>query len=158
MELGLEGKVAIVTGGSEGIGRATALRFAKEGARVAICARRAEPLEAVAREIRDAGGQVLARSVDVMQAEPLRAFVDEVAAHFGRLDILVNNAGTSIARHFGDVDDETWHLDIELKLHRGRQGVEQKLTQPTRGNVLSSGGFFPRVKEVGKVLILRETD
>lgn len=116
MELGLEGKVAIVTGGSEGIGRATALRFAKEGAKVAICARRIEPLEAVAREIREAGGQVLARSVDVMQAEPLKAFVDDVAAHFGRLDILVNNAGTSIARHVDDVDDETWHLDIELKL------------------------------------------
>lgn len=87
MDLGLNGKVAIVTGGSEGIGRAAAIRLAAEGAKVAICARRQGPLDEVAATIRAAGGEVTAVSVDVMSAEALKAFIDGVAAKYGRIDI-----------------------------------------------------------------------
>jgi len=150
MELGLKGKVAIVTGGSEGIGRATALRFAQEGTRVAICARRQGPLDEVAATIRAAGGEVLAVSVDVMQADQLKAFVDRVASEFGRIDILVNNAGTSISKHFGEIDDATWHLDLELKLMGAIRGCRAAIPymQKQGGgrivNITTIGGKAPR--------------
>lgn len=117
LELGLGGKVAIVTGGSEGLGRATAERFAREGARVAICARRKDVLEQAAERIRKASGaEVLAQPADVTVAGDVEAFVNAVVARFGGVDILVNNAGTSAAAPFLDVDDATWQRDIDVKL------------------------------------------
>ncbi|HEY7647953.1 MAG TPA: SDR family oxidoreductase [Methylomirabilota bacterium] len=117
LELGLGGKVAIVTGGSEGLGRATAERFAREGARVAICARRKDVLEQAAERIRKAtGADVLAQAADVTVAGDVEAFVNAVVARFGGVDILVNNAGTSSAAPFLDVDDATWQRDIDVKL------------------------------------------
>jgi NAD(P)-dependent dehydrogenase (short-subunit alcohol dehydrogenase family) len=117
LELGLAGKVAIVTGGSEGLGRATAERLAREGVRVAICARRKDVLERAADEIRKAsGGEVLARATDVTKTEDIEAFVNATVAQFGGVDILLNNAGTSSAAPFEQVDDKAWLYDLELKL------------------------------------------
>ena len=117
LELGLGGKIAIVTGGSEGLGRATAERFAREGARVAICARRKDVLEQAAERIRKvSGAEVLAQPADVTVAGDVEAFVNAVVARFGGVDILVNNAGTSSAAPFLDVDDTTWQRDIDVKL------------------------------------------
>ena len=117
LDLGLEGKVAIITGGSEGLGRACAERFAREGARVAICARRKEPLEHAAEEIRrSTGGEVLARVADVTRPAEVEAFVAATVAQFGGIDILVNNAGTSAAAAFEQVDDRAWQADLDLKL------------------------------------------
>lgn len=116
LDLGLGGKVAIITGGSEGLGRAAAQKLAAEGARVAICARRPDVLERAAAGIRAAGGQVLARPVDVSKAEQLETFVNEVVREWGGVDILLNNAGTSAAASFEAVDDAAWLHDLELKL------------------------------------------
>jgi NAD(P)-dependent dehydrogenase (short-subunit alcohol dehydrogenase family) len=116
LDLGLKGKVAIVTGGSDGIGRATATRLAQEGARVAICARRPEPLEKVANEIRSRGGDAFAQAADVSKADDVERFIKAVAAHYGRIDILVNNAGSSVRGPFESVPDEKWKADIELKV------------------------------------------
>jgi NAD(P)-dependent dehydrogenase (short-subunit alcohol dehydrogenase family) len=117
LELGLQGKVAIVTGGSEGLGRACAERLAGEGARVAICARRKDVLERAAADIRKAtGGQVLARPADVTRPADIEAFVNAVVAEWGGVDILVNNAGTSAAAGLEAIDDQTWQTDIDLKL------------------------------------------
>ncbi len=117
LELGLKGKVAIVTGASEGLGRACAERFARSGARVAMCARRADVLEAAAKGIRQAtGAEVLARPADVTRAADVEAFVAAVVSGFGGVDVLVNNAGTSAAAAFEAVDDRTWQDDIDLKL------------------------------------------
>jgi NAD(P)-dependent dehydrogenase (short-subunit alcohol dehydrogenase family) len=117
LDLGLSGKVAIVTGGSEGLGRATAERFAREGARVAICARRKDVLERAAGDIRaTTGGEVLAQPADVTRPADVQAFVDATVARFGGVDILVNNAGTSSAGAFETVDDQTWLTDLEVKL------------------------------------------
>jgi len=116
LDLGLGGKVAIITGGSEGLGRAAAQRLAAEGARVAICARRPDVLERAAEEIRKGGGQVLARSVDVSKADQIEKFVGEVMSEWGGVDILLNNAGTSAAASFEAVDDAAWIHDLELKL------------------------------------------
>ena len=92
----LAGKRAIVTGASLGIGRATAIRFAAEGARVGIIARRPEPLEAVAREIADAGGEALALPADVGDEGQLSAAIDRAAEAWGGLDIVVSNAGIEV--------------------------------------------------------------
>src|SRR3990172_7148370 len=90
MQLSLQGKVAAVTGGSEGIGRAAALRLAELGAKVAICARRAEVLEKTAGEIRKLGAEVLAMTADATSAGDMARFVGETVQRFGRIDILVN--------------------------------------------------------------------
>jgi 3-oxoacyl-[acyl-carrier protein] reductase len=116
LDLGLTGKIAIVTGGSEGMGRACAERLAREGVKVTICARRKDVLENAASAIRAAGGDVLAVPADVTRAEDVAAVVRATMERFGGVDILVNNAGTSSAAAFEKVDDDTWHEDIELKL------------------------------------------
>ena len=116
MDLGLKGKVAVVTGGTEGIGKATALKLAQEGAKVAICARRAELLDKAAEEIRKTGAEVLAVAADMSKAADIERFMKAVIERFGRIDILVNNAGTSARGKFLEVDDATWSADLELKL------------------------------------------
>ncbi len=117
MEMGLDGKVAIVTGGSEGIGKAAAERMAGEGANVIIVARRQEVLDAAADEIRTATeGEVLPLSADVTDKETAARVVNTAIERYGRLDILVNNAGTSMAKGFEDVSDDDWELDFELKV------------------------------------------
>ena len=116
MELGLKGKVAVVTGGTQGIGRATALRFAQEGANVAICARNADRLEQTATELRKSGVEVLSMSADCSRAEDIERFIGGVIKKFGRLDVLVNNAGESMRGKFLEVDDAKWSSDIELKV------------------------------------------
>ena len=117
LDLGLNGKVAIITGGSDGLGRAAAEKLAAEGARVAICARRKEHLDQAADEIRTAtGGQVLAQVADVSRAADCEGLVNAVVAQWGGVDILLNNAGTSAAAAFEKVDDETWQADWDLKV------------------------------------------
>ncbi len=116
MDFGLAGKVALVTGASDGLGRATAERLAAEGAALAVCARRADRLGAVADGIRAGGGTVLDVPADVTRAGDLERLVAETLARYGRIDILVNNAGTSAAQAFEAVDDAAWQADLELKL------------------------------------------
>jgi NAD(P)-dependent dehydrogenase (short-subunit alcohol dehydrogenase family) len=116
VELGLKGKVAVVTGGTEGIGRATALRLAREGAQVAICARRQEMLDKTAVEIQKLGADALAVAADMSKAADVERFMKAVIGRFGRIDILVNNAGASARGKFLEVDDKTWGADLELKV------------------------------------------
>jgi NAD(P)-dependent dehydrogenase (short-subunit alcohol dehydrogenase family) len=116
VELGLKGKVAVVTGGTQGIGKATALRLAREGASVAICARTKEAVDATAGEIQKAGGQALGVQADMSKPADIERFMKAVADKFGRIDILVNNAGTSKRGAFLELTDEEWSADIELKV------------------------------------------
>lgn len=89
----LEGKVAIITGGNSGVGAATAVKFAKEGAKVVITARREAQLEEVAAKIREMGGEVLPICSDISKVEDAKRVVAETLAAFGKIDILINNAG-----------------------------------------------------------------
>ncbi len=116
MDLGLKNKVAIVTGGSSGIGLAAAQSFLEEGAAVAICARGQERLqEAVAQLKALPEAQLFARSCDVLDGEQVKSFVEEVATIFGGIDILVNNAGRSRMTTFFETSDQAWRDEFELK-------------------------------------------
>ncbi|HLF78209.1 MAG TPA: SDR family oxidoreductase [Dehalococcoidia bacterium] len=110
MDLGLKDKVAIVTGGSRGIGRAICLGLAAEGCNVALCARGEERLRETEAELKAQGVKVLAATTDVTQTADAERFVAQVASEFGRIDVLVNNVGGSRP---GD-DDEAWQAAVDL--------------------------------------------
>lgn len=114
--LRLSEKVALITGGGTGIGRACAELFAKEGARVAIAGRRREPLDAAAKEIAKTGGQVAAVVCDVTQRKSVEAALAEVVTWFGRLDVLVNNAGAVIVATAEQTSDEDWERLLATNL------------------------------------------
>ena len=117
MDLGLKGKVAIVTGASDGIGKAAAYRMAAEGASVALVSRTASDLEAVAAEINgETGSTVIPAPADVSNEDAVKSTVNEVADKLGGIDILVNNAGTSSASRFEDMTNEQLDIDFSLKV------------------------------------------
>src|SRR5688572_18045587 len=117
MDLGLLGKVAVVTGGSEGIGRAAARSLGREGARVVVAARRVEVLERAAAEVaEETGAEIVPVSADVSQAGDVERLIRTALDKFGRLDIVVNNAGTSRGGQFQTVSDQDWQDDLDLKL------------------------------------------
>ena len=113
-----EDQVAIVTGAASGIGRATALRLAAEGAAVVIADVNMEGAGVVANSISDGGGQALALQVDVTDAPAVRAMTNRAVAAFGKVDILVSNAGWDRAGPFADTDEELWDRVIAIN-YRG---------------------------------------
>jgi len=117
MDLGLKGKVALVAGGSMGLGKAVAMELSREGATVAIGALDDPYLKEGAEEIRrTAGGEVLAIPVDVSDPEQAKAFVRSAIAHFGTADILVNNAGGPPRADFLEIDETLWEKGFRLNL------------------------------------------
>jgi len=124
----LNHKVALITGGSQGIGRAVAERFAAEGAKVAISGLGQAALQETAASIREQGGQVLAVESDVRHKEQVGQLVEEVITQWGRIDILVNNAGVNRTASFLEITEEDWdwHMDINLK---GTFLVSQRVCQ-----------------------------
>lgn len=117
MDLELSGKVAIVTGGSEGIGRATAVVLAREGAKVAIGARRQGPLDEARAAVEAVGGECLALSTDVTSDADCEALVAETINRFGGVDILINNAGQSSSGRIESHEIDVWAVDMDLKLY-----------------------------------------
>ena len=116
----LKDKVAFITGGSKGIGYATALAYASEGAHIAICARGVAELKAVANTIERSGRQCWFRPCDVTVKEDAVAVIDAALAHFGTIDILVNNAGGGTVpdyRSFLEMDDKCWLDNINVHLN-----------------------------------------
>jgi 3-oxoacyl-[acyl-carrier protein] reductase len=116
MDLGLKGKVALVTGGSRGIGKACALVLAQEGCNVVICARGKEALDEVAEEIRAIGVEVLAVQADITNIEDIAKMVTATVEKFGRVDILVNNAGTGRLSDLLTFPDEEFKYNMDLML------------------------------------------
>lgn len=117
MDLGIAGKVALVAAASKGLGKATALALAREGAEVCIVARGQQALDAAAEEIRTAAGRaVLALAADVSVAGELETLVQRVLSAYGRVDILVNNAGGPRPGVFTDMSDADWLGALELNL------------------------------------------
>jgi citronellol/citronellal dehydrogenase len=140
------GRVALVTGGGTGIGRATALELAGSGARVAICGRRAEPLERVAGELRSAGAEVLAVSADLREPDEVARVVDETLERFGALDVLVNNAGGQFTAPAEEISDKGWRaveratVDAVWSMTRA---VATRAMIPGGGGLIVFVGFSP---------------
>jgi NADP-dependent 3-hydroxy acid dehydrogenase YdfG len=112
----LDGTVALVTGASSGIGEATALALASQGASVAIAARRVDRLDGLAKLIRDAGGTALVIEADVTDESVARAMVERTVAEFGRLDTLINNAGVMLLGPAVDAPLSEWQRMVELNV------------------------------------------
>jgi NAD(P)-dependent dehydrogenase (short-subunit alcohol dehydrogenase family) len=112
----LDGKVALVTGGTSGIGRASAALFAREGARVALTGRRAVEGEAVVAEIAAAGGEAVFLQADLTQIDAIPGLIDRVVARFGRLDAAFNNAGISGGGPIETLDEARWDSLIDTNL------------------------------------------
>lgn len=117
MDLGLQGKVAVVTGASKGIGFCTALQLVKEGALVTICARGEKSLQVAAASIKkETGVDVLIVPANMTKEKDCQEVIDQTVKRYGRLDILINNAGTASANSFEQVSSELWQTDLDLKL------------------------------------------
>ncbi len=112
----LAGKIAVVTGGTRGIGRAIAERLLRAGVSVAICGRRSDTVLRVVEELKSLG-RVFGRAADVTDFGQVRGFFAAVAEEFGRLDILVNNAGEGVFRKVGEMTPEEWRRNIDLNLN-----------------------------------------
>jgi 3-oxoacyl-[acyl-carrier protein] reductase len=113
----LDGKVAVITGAGRGIGRATAVRFAQEGAAVVVNDVDPDPAEETAAAIKEAGGEVLVSIDNTVELDQARQMMTKAAEAFGKIDILVNNAGITKDKTFHNLDDELWDfvLDVNLK-------------------------------------------
>ena len=120
MDVRMDGRVAVITGASTGLGLAMAKEFAASGGSVAILARKADALASAKAEVQKAAGKanikIAAYSCDVSTAAPIADTIKKIVADFGTVDILVNNAGISHAKAFDTVTDEDWQGDLDLKL------------------------------------------
>lgn len=135
----LQGKVAFVTGGGTGIGAATAIRFAEEGATVVVCGRRQEPLDAVVAQIQAAGGQAEAMQVDVSDEAGFTAALEATAQRHGRLDVLVNNA---MAFSWGGIEATStadWHSNFSTSVDGTFWGTRaaMKLMKAQGGSIIN---------------------
>jgi NAD(P)-dependent dehydrogenase (short-subunit alcohol dehydrogenase family) len=149
MDLELGGSVIMVTGGSDGLGRALCLGLAREGARVAFCGRNEQRLAEVAHEVEELGSEALGYVCDVRDPQQLAGFVEATRQRFGRIDGLVNNAGARLAKSLRATTDEEWHDDLELKVMaavRLSRLVLDDLAASSHGsivNVLATAGKAP---------------
>lgn len=143
----LEGRVAIVTGGSRGLGREMALAFAAMGAGVVVSSRKPEPCEEVVAEIEAAGGRALARPAHMGRLEDAAGLVADTAAHFGRIDIVVNNAANALAQPVGQITPDAWAKSHDVNLRGPLMLVQHALPYLEKSpgasilNVITAGVF-----------------
>jgi 3-oxoacyl-[acyl-carrier protein] reductase len=141
LDLGLEGKVALVTAASKGLGRAIATELAREGAKVVVSSRDGEALSETAGEIREeTGAEVDYRAADLTSAGDIEALVSHAVDRFGGVDVLVNNTGGPLAGTFEDLDDEAWQEAFEqvlLSLIRCVRGVLPSMRERSGGRIVN---------------------
>ena len=139
----LTGKIAIVTGGTRGIGRAIAERLLREGAAVAICGRTRETVDRAVAAMQPLG-KVFGYPADIRRVEDVRQFFQAVDSALGGLDILINNAGEGVFRKVGDMTPEDWHRNIDLNLNGAFYCVREALPRfAARG-----GGFIVNISSL----------
>jgi 3-oxoacyl-[acyl-carrier protein] reductase len=148
MDFGLRQRVALVTGGSRGIGRAVALALSEYGVDIALCGRTPETLEQAAAEIRARRVRAWPVVADVSRPEDIQHFVGTAAQAAGRVDILVNNAVTSLSAPFDEQGDENWRYHIDVKLMAYVRCCREVLPYMKRqrwGRIVNIGGMTARI-------------
>lgn len=148
----LMGKVAIVTGASSGIGAATAIALAKEGAKVVIAARRSDRLNSIAQTIRDDGGDVLAIVTDATDETQIREMVYQTQSTWGRVDILINNAGIMLLGMIDGANPEDWRRMFDLNvlgLMYATHAVLPIMTTQKQGQIVNVSSVAGRVARPG---------
>ncbi len=149
----LEGKVAIVTGASRGIGKGIALRYAQEGAAVVLASRSLNLLVPIARQINEGGGRALALEVDVSQYASVAMMVEKTVEHFGQLNILVNNAGIAMVAPAEELSPLDWQraLDIDLTgVFYGCQCAARKMMAQGGGCIINITSVYGLVAAPGR--------
>ncbi|MFQ5641641.1 MAG: SDR family NAD(P)-dependent oxidoreductase [bacterium] len=147
MNFNLKNKVVLITGGSRGIGKATAAAFAKEGARLSLCGRTQETLQTVAGEMKELGAEVLTKTADVTQGDQAEAFVSATLVHYGRIDVLVNNVGGSRKTPTLELTDDEWHdlLDLNaVSAARMSRFVIPAMKEQGGGTIIMISSIFGR--------------
>ncbi len=140
------GRVALVTGGGTGIGRATALELAATGAAVVVCGRRPEPLEETAAAVADAGGACLAVAADIRQPADVTRVLDTALGRFGHIDVLVNNAGGQFTAPAEEISDNGWRAVHRLAVDATWTVTREVATRsmiPRRDGLIVFIGFSP---------------
>jgi len=144
----LEGKVALVTGGTSGIGRASAVLFAKEGAKVALTGRRAAEGEAVVAEIKAAGGDAVFIQADLAQTDGIPGVIAQVVEHFGRLDCAFNNAGVSGSGPLDTLTEATWDNVVDTNLKAAffcMQAEAAQMKKQGGGSIVFNGSVLASI-------------
>jgi NAD(P)-dependent dehydrogenase (short-subunit alcohol dehydrogenase family) len=139
-EFSVDGRNAIVTGASQGIGRGIAEDLAADGANVAICSRAQERVDPVAEAIEADGGTALAVECNVREADAVDSFVDTVVEEFGGVDLLVNNAGGEFVAPFEEISENGWKAIVDLNLHGTRhctQAVGAHMREADGGDIIN---------------------
>lgn len=148
MDFHLKDKVALVTGGSRGIGRAVALTLAEQGVRVAICGRTQESLDKTLNDLRGCGVDAWAFQTDVSKLEDIESLVSRTMEAAGRIDILVNNAVTSTSAPFDQLTDDQfrYHIDVKLMAYiRIARLVLGHMEKQVGGRIVNIGGMTARI-------------
>lgn len=154
MELGLKGKVVLVTGASRGIGRAIALAFAGEGCRLALASRTPEALAAVAEEVEALGAEARHWITDVTDPTQVETLVENACRVWGGIDVLVNNAGGGYLKAFEAVSDEEWERIVNLNLFsaiRLSRAVLPHMKERGGGQIINIAALSGRVPRLGQI-------
>ena len=149
----LEGKVALVTGGTSGIGHASALLFAREGASVVLTGRRAAEGEAVAAEIREAGGEALFVQADITRIDTIPSLIETVVQRYGRLDVAFNNAGVGGGGPIETLDEALWDSIVDTNLKAAFFLLKAEAAQIKRqgggGSIVFNGSVLASIAVAG---------
>ena len=152
--MSLSGHVAFITGASQGIGRACAVRLAKEGAAVAVAARNQEKLHELVNEITTAGGQAAAFALDVADEEQIKSVIKAAIAQFGKIDILVNNAGITRDQLFMRMKRADWDAVLQTNLTSAYLCIQQVISSMLKqrwGRIINVSSVFGQMGQAGQV-------
>lgn len=159
MDLGLQGKIALVSAASKGLGYGVARALARDGARLAICSRDSANVERAAQTLRDeTGAEVLAAVCDVTSAESIQAWIDSAGAHYGRIDALLINAGGPPAGLIKDMTDAQWQAAFELTLMSAVRMIRGVLPYMTDGGAIltiTSSSIKEPIERLGLSTVMR---
>ena len=155
MDLGLEGKVVAIAGGTSGIGEAVALAFAKEGCKVAACGRSQAKIDNMKERFNENGYELFTMSVDVGVNDELQNFIHSVAEHYGRLDIMINNAGISIRKPFFTLSEDEWYQVIntnQKSVFYGCVFAAEEMRKTGGGVIINTSSFTSIVPNCGSAV------